>query len=622
MEETLSFTPLLIVIFLAFLVPILLSRFRRLRLPIVVGEILAGVLIGRSGLNLVAQHDPLLDLLAEFGFVFLMFLAGMEIDFTNLRLMTAAGSEPANERWGPIQLGGLNFGITLILSLALGYGLLALDLARDPILIALVLSTTSLGVVVPVLKERGLNTSRLGQSILISALIADFATMLLITVDVAILSSGVTLEILLVGLLFVTFFLMYRFGDFFFNRLPAVRRVLEDLSHATAQIKVRAAFTMMLVFVVLSEVLGTEVILGAFLAGAIVSLLRAPEDAGLMHQLESIGFGFVIPIFFIMVGVDFNLAALLGSAQALLLVPLLLLLAVVVKLVPALVYRLGFNWRETLASGVLLSARLSLIIAASAIGLRLEVISEATNAAIILVAGLTSTLAPLIFNQLLPAAGDRGERRVMIFGAANIGVQVAKELLAHGEQIFFLEPDPKLVKLVRKEGFHVIQGDADARTLGEAQLGDYDTLLALSGDDERNYWIASQAVSRGLEHVVAIVNDPSQAGRLRELGVRPFVPAMYRATLLALMARNPDILRLLTSTADDRDIREIHMLNPNLEGKVLSNVVLPGDSLILAVSRNGVVLIPHGNTRLERGDRLSILGELEALQDVQFLLEG
>jgi Kef-type K+ transport system membrane component KefB len=112
--------------------------------------------------------------------------------------------------------------------------------------------------------------------------------MLLITVDVAVLSHGLTLDILLIGVLFVAFFFMYRFGNVFFNQIPGVRRVLDALSHATAQIKVRAAFTMMLIFVVLAEVLGAEIILGAFLAGAIVSLLRQPEDEELTQQVGSV----------------------------------------------------------------------------------------------------------------------------------------------------------------------------------------------------------------------------------------------------------------------------------------------------------------------------------------------
>ncbi len=218
--------------------------------------------------------------------------------------------------------------------------------------------------------------------------------MLLITVVVAALSDGLTLDILLIGLLFVAFFLMYYFGGMFFNRIKGVRRILEELSSATAQIKVRAAFTMMLIFVALAEMLGTEIILGAFLAGAIIALLKRPEDEGLIHQLDAIGYGFFIPIFFIMVGVDFNLTSLISSPSALLLVPLLLIAAAVVKLLPSLVFKTSFSWKQTLAAGTLLSSRLSLIIAASAIGLRIGVISEPFNAAIILVAITTVVIAP------------------------------------------------------------------------------------------------------------------------------------------------------------------------------------------------------------------------------------
>lgn len=209
MEEVQSFSPLLIVIFLAFLVPLVLSRFKRLRLPIVVGEILVGILIGRSGFGWVEHHDPVLVLLAEFGFVFLMFLSGMEIDFSSLQLVGSREDGGRKRRIGPVQIGGLTFALTLALSIPVGFLLVGLDLARSPWMMALILSTTSLGVVMPVLKEKNLSGGQFGQSLLISALIADFATMLLITVVVAIMSTGLTFDILLIGILFVAVFLMY-----------------------------------------------------------------------------------------------------------------------------------------------------------------------------------------------------------------------------------------------------------------------------------------------------------------------------------------------------------------------------------------------------------------------------
>lgn len=613
-EESLNFIPLLIVVGMAFGVPLLLARFRRI--PVVVGEILAGIVVGRSGLGLV--HDEFtLQLLAEIGFAFLMFLSGLEIDFS---ILLNPAPRRAKQGLHPFVTGLLSFLITVFLAVGLGLVVVRNDLARDPWLMALILSTTSLGIVVPVLKERGMSAGRFGQTVLLAALLADFLTMFLITVYVAVLSSGLTLEILLIGVLFIAFLVTYRLGVSQFQR-PTVRRLIEQLSGATSQIQVRGALALMMAFVVLAESVDVELILGAFLAGAVASLLNTPDKEIAREKLDAMGYGFFIPVFFIMVGVDFDLPALLSDPAALLLTPLLLVAAFLIKFLAALIYRLNFSWRETLAAGTLLSARLSLIIAASAIGLRIGVITEATNAAIILVAALTSTLAPLLFNAVLPAREEDHQRRFLIYGAANIGLQVGQELRAHGELVCFLEPRPRLVKLVRKEGFQVIEGEGTVDCLTKARVSEVETLMVLSGDDDRNYRVSKTAAAMGVRQVVALVNEPTRVTEFKDLGVRAFAMAMYRATLLAMMARNPGFFELLTSTTDKQDIRELHMHNPVLAGKRIGEVVLPGDSLILTINRNGEQVIPHGSTRLERGDRLTILGNIEALDAVQDLMD-
>lgn len=155
-----------------------------------------------------------------------------------------------------------------------------------------------------------------------------------------------------------------------------MQRLVEELAHSTSQIQVRATFALMVAFIALSRWLGTEIILGAFLAGTVISLLTGREGSTLHVKMEAIGYGFFIPVFFIVVGVRFDLPALLASSEALVLVPILLLGAYAVKSLPALVYRAYFSWRETLAAGMLLSARLSLIIAAASIALDLGAITE------------------------------------------------------------------------------------------------------------------------------------------------------------------------------------------------------------------------------------------------------
>jgi Kef-type K+ transport system membrane component KefB len=412
MEEARSFAPLLIVVILASLVPLALSSVRgRLAIPIIVGEIVAGMIVGRSGLGWVLPDNYALDLLKELGFVFLMFLSGMEIDFRALR-GSPGERAPEPSRWRPLPLAALNFMATLMCAAAFALGLKWIGATTDPWMMALILSTTALGVVVPILKEAGLSPTLFGQTILLATVIADFVTMFLISVLVAVISRGLTAEILLVFLLFVAFFFAARFG-FFLSRMERLQRLIEELSHATAQIKVRAAFSTLLIFVVLAETLGIEIIVGAFLAGAIVALLRTPADRELASQLEAIGFGFFIPIFFIMVGVDFNLPALLSSRGALVSVPLLLLAAVAVKVVPALVFHINHSWREALAAGILMCPRLSLIIAAAAIGKKLGIIDESVNASIVLVAIVTVTSAPLGFLRVFPARREKTARFVV-----------------------------------------------------------------------------------------------------------------------------------------------------------------------------------------------------------------
>lgn len=623
MESAHSFLPLLIVVLIAFLVPILLSWSKRFSIPIVVGEILAGMAVGRSGLAVVPGHDPILGMLADFGIVFLMFLSGMEIDFQSLRSYAPSGNANARLRLGVLPLGLLNFTLTLFLASVAALVLVRYGLASNLWIVALILSTTSLGVVVPVLKETNLIAQRLGQCILVSAVIADFVTMLLITVAVAIVSRGLTAEILLIVLLFAAFFLIYRFGTIF-NRIPSLRHAVEELSHATAQIKVRAAFAMMLAFVALSESLGSEVILGAFLAGAIVGLLRTVDDAELTRQLEAIGYGFFIPIFFIKVGVEFNLPILLSSPGALLLVPFLLVGAILVKVIPALTFTANFSLKEALASGLLLSARLSLIIAAAAIGKRLGVIGESVNAAIILVAIITVTVAPLLFVRLVPGGKRNRLRRIIVIGAEDLGLQVARRLKAHLEPLTIVDEDEARINRAVRRGFEAVQCSVEHRDAALAALCQTARALVCTYDDaELAYRICDLAKNvYKVPHVVAQVSDPNERNRFEALGVTTMNAALDRPALLALLTRTPALYALLSRTDDDKEVCEVVVSNAADIEKPLKQLELPEGLLALAIRRDGELLVPHGNTRLCRNDRLTLVGSIDDIQLVRQRFNG
>ncbi len=242
-HSQISFVPLLTVILLAFLVPLLLSRIRRVQIPIVVGEIIAGIIVGQSGFGLVEETAGL-RLLSELGFAFLMFLSGLEIDFSSvLGDDDGKGGETGKARRiasNPLVVGSVLFALTLLGSGLAAFLLAGQGLVNDAWIMALILSTTSLGVVVPVLKERGLAAEPYGQYLLVAALVADFASILLISIYVLLRSQGLTGEILLVLALFAAFVAVYRLASLSREHLPA-ERIFEELSTATSQIKTRGA---------------------------------------------------------------------------------------------------------------------------------------------------------------------------------------------------------------------------------------------------------------------------------------------------------------------------------------------------------------------------------------------
>ena len=369
--------PLFAIVVFAFLIPIISNR---IGVPAVVGEIICGIIIGKSVLGIFTGEEEGIAFLASFGFIFLMFLVGLEIDFSQVEIHGAK----------LFVLGTLIFvitlGISIFLTQQMGYGFY----------MALVLSTSSVGLIVPMIREQGLLKSEFGQTILISAFIADFTTMLLLTVHTLYFEKGITWEMLLVALVFILFFAVYYVGKLAIWHYPE-RLSKWFKSNHPSEIGVRASFALLLVFVVLAEVVGVEAILGAFLAGVMLSLLFRGGTV-LEQKLYGIGYGFLIPSFFINVGMQFDRDALVGGG--IYLVPMLLLVAFVVKMAPSLLFLVRHSLKDSISAGVLLSSRLSLIIAVAAVGMKLDLITTAMGSAIILLAIITSISCPTIFKKM------------------------------------------------------------------------------------------------------------------------------------------------------------------------------------------------------------------------------
>ncbi len=613
MEGNIPVLSLLLITGLAAIVPLFASRLRRLRIPIVVGEILAGIIVGRSGFNLI-QDSSTLEFLSTFGFTYLMFLSGLEVDFASI---TQRARNEDNGRFSnPMVLAVVVFGLTLGAGLLVALGLQQTGLVKAPLVMALILSTTSLGIVVPVLKERNLTSTRYGQSLLLTALVADFATLLLISVVVAALSRGLSFDLLLILLLLAVFVVFANLGSRI-SRLSWLRQLIDELSHATAQIKVRGAFALMVGFMVVAQGVGTEIILGAFLAGAVVSLLSDRDGSNLHMKMDAIGFGFFIPIFFIMVGVRFDLPALFSSSRALLLVPALILVAYVIKFLAVLLYRFDFSWRHTFAAGAILSSRLSLIIAAAAISLDLGIIDEGTNAAVILVAIVTCTVSPILFNRLLPPHVEAARKGIILAGVGEMSALLANRLHRSGEKLMVVGTDKRRADELTRRGLPVLHGNpADPDVLEAAGAADALSLVAMTALDEVNMTACRLAREKfGIPHRIALVREPAVARELADQGTRIIQP--QAATLLALEGALffPAAFDMLTDTTDGVEVRETVLSNRRMDGRPLRHVRLPGDVLLLGLRREGDVLVPHGDTVLRQGDVLMLVGPADGLQD-------
>ena len=610
-ESDLSFVPLLIVIALSFLVPLALSPVRRLGIPVIVGEIVAGIVVGKSGLGLVSE-GPVLEVLSVFGFAYLMFLSGLEIDFTQIpsRRGLRAGSRLQRTVRNPFAVGIAMFLLTGVGSVLAGFWLRHVGLVDNPWLMALILSTTSLGVVAPVLKERGLIGLRYGQTILVCALIADFVTILLISSYVILRSKGVTLELFLVLVLVLIFLGAYRIAARVRENVPA-QRLMRLLSSATSQIRVRGSLALALVFIALAEGLGIENILGAFLAGVIVSLLAGSQSSFLREKLDAIGYGLFIPIFFITVGVNFDLPALLASGSALELVLLLTAVAFGVKLLGGLVFRLAYGWRETFAASTLLSSRLSLIIAVATIGMEIGAISPAMDAAIILVAIITCMISPVLFSKLLPASYEARER-VLVAGDDADAESLTRRLRHQNLEATQVTGLPDHETEGAGGERPAAPPQAMVRDLREAGIEQATALVAMQADDERNLHVCRIARElHAVRNVVAWVRDPDRNRRFLDLGVRVINPANSKLLILEGMVLSAEAFAPEPEAEADQDVRAVKLHNRLLANQPLRNLALPEGVSVLRIQRRDTVLVPGRDTVVRANDILTLAGDAE-----------
>ena len=379
------FTNLLIVVSAALLAPLTLGFFPRVRLPAIVLEIVLGIVIGPSGLGWVKPDLPV-SILALVGLAFLLFLSGLEIDVERLRGRI-------------LKLTAIGFAMSFAIAVVLGLGLKAGGFVKSPLFVAIVLVATSLGVIVPVLKDSGNISSDFGQLVIAAASIADFGAIILLSVFFSGKGSTSTAATLILLGVFGLVVALVGLAIAGFEHSMSLSRVLRRLQDTTAQIRVRAAFVLLIGFTALADSVGLETILGAFAAGALLSLID--RDEAMTHpqfrlKLEAVGFGVFIPVFFVTSGLRFDLGALFSSASTVARVPLFLLAIYLARGLPAFVYVRLLGRSRSVIAGVLQATSLPFIVAATQIGLQVGVITRASAAGLVAAGLLSVVISPAL----------------------------------------------------------------------------------------------------------------------------------------------------------------------------------------------------------------------------------
>jgi Kef-type K+ transport system membrane component KefB len=391
-----SFNSLLIIAGIAVLVPVVLDLVPRLPVPEAALEVIAGIIVGPSVLGWVRADAPV-QVLSDLGLGMLLFLAGLEIDLERLR--------------GPLgRLAVSAFAVSAVLALLCAYAFGLAGQARQPLLLAIILMSTSTGLLLPLLKDAGEEATEFGQLIMTAAALAEIVPILLLSLFFS--AAATTPQAQLVSLaIFVVLLVISGIALSRVRRLDRVGRLLNRLADTSAQLRVRASLTLALAFGVLAFRFGFASILGAFAAGLLVRLVelsRGTPHPQFQTKMEGIGFGFLIPIFFISTGVEFHLQALLASPVALAEVPLFLAALLLVRGLPALLYVRSIGRRRAEAAGLLQAVTLTFVIVATQIGI-VDGKMTPTVAASLLAAGLLSTVVfPAGARRLLPRAAARG----------------------------------------------------------------------------------------------------------------------------------------------------------------------------------------------------------------------
>jgi Kef-type K+ transport system membrane component KefB len=392
-----SFNSLLIIAGISVLVPVVLGLLPRLPVPGAVLMVIGGIVVGPSVLNW-ARIDAPVEVLSDLGLGMLLFLAGLEIDVERLRSALT-------------RLAGVAFGCSAALALLCAVLFWLPGPETQPILLAIIFMSTSAGLLLPLLKDAGEGSTEFGQLIMTAAAVAEIVPILLLSLLFSADSETPADKIVSLAV-FLALLALIGLAVSRVRRLHRLDRMLDRLEGRSGQLRLRAALALALACGLLAYRFGFASILGAFAAGLLVRIIefsgREPNKEFLI-KLDGIGFGFLIPIFFVSTGVAFQLKGLEHQPGALAEVPLFLLALLVARGAPALLYVRAVGRRRAVAAGLLQATSLTFVIVATVIGEQTGKLTAATSAALVAAGLLSAALFPAAAGRLLARGEAAGK---------------------------------------------------------------------------------------------------------------------------------------------------------------------------------------------------------------------
>lgn len=611
---------LIIVVLTAFAVPMLLSKFKLSLLPTSVAEIIVGIILGKSCLNVV-HINGLLEELSTLGVIMLIFLSGMEIDFSIFKKNVAITplqkkKEAAKKKEpSPVLVAIIAYALTLVTSFVLAVLFKKMGLFNDLWLATILFSTIALGLVISLLKEKELLSKPFGQTVLLIAVLGEVIPMLALTVYSAIY-SGKGVEVLWISLVFIA-------GAWLFKHFRLFFSFFDKINKSTTQLDVRLGIFIILTLVVLAEGVGAENILGAFVAGIVMKLLEPKHESQL--KFDAIGYGFLIPIFFILTGVKLDIPAMMTSPKVLVLIVFVFIAYMLAKL-PAFI---GLKWRfsgiNSFAGAMLSGTTITLVLAALEVAENLHAITPQQYGAFLLAALVTCIVCPLIFNKTYQASFEEvPATKVHMLGVSLMTVSTAKQLSDDWYDVKMYTAYPKSYTTYDSEADITLLDTLQPEAL--IQDGVFDTDILVLGDieDTMNYDLAVAAKKYGVERVVMRFEDRhSTDERLRtldELGVEYFSSFEVNVGSLRSLIESPSTLELITSS--ESHLYEVTIQNATYDGYEVKDLPLVDRITISRIFRNHQPIAPHGSTQIRLGDHLIFSGSRNDVKVIKEKLES